>query len=75
MAQKKAGADFAPNTLDFHISEVINGKRRFENAFQAVSRMILDEPDGIKKSNSQRKINLRFQSFSQKKKTHHWYVR
>lgn len=31
------------NTLASHITEVKNGKRRFENAFQAVSRMILDE--------------------------------
>lgn len=29
------------NTLNEHLSEVIDGKRRFENAFQSISRMIL----------------------------------
>lgn len=30
-------------TLDFHIKEVLAGKRRFENAAQSVSRMILEK--------------------------------
>ena len=30
------------NTLHHHLTEVKEGKRRFENAFQGVSRMILD---------------------------------
>ena len=30
------------NTLRHHLTEVKEGKRRFENAFQSVSRMILD---------------------------------
>lgn len=32
-----------------HISEVLSGKRRFENVFQSVSRMILDEKDAMQK--------------------------
>lgn len=30
--------------LDFHVKEVLAGKRRFENAAQSVSRMILEKP-------------------------------
>ena len=30
------------NTLRHHLTEVKEGNRRFENAFQGVSRMILD---------------------------------
>ncbi|MCX5826470.1 MAG: serine protein kinase PrkA [Deltaproteobacteria bacterium] len=36
-------------TLDHHVKEVKEGKRRFENAFQSVSRMILDNKDLIEK--------------------------
>jgi len=36
-------------TLDFHINQVRDGKRRYENAFQSVARMILDDKDLIEK--------------------------
>ncbi len=36
-------------TLNFHIKSVINGKRRFENVFQSVSRMILGDSNKIQK--------------------------
>ncbi len=42
-------AEFAPNSVDFHIRQVTSGKRKFENAFQAVSRMILEDPKKIEK--------------------------
>lgn len=37
------------NTLSFHVKDVINGKRRFENVFQSVSRMILGDASKIQK--------------------------
>ncbi len=37
------------NSLDAHVKAVISGKRRFENVFQALTRMILGDPDKIKK--------------------------
>jgi serine protein kinase len=36
-------------TLAYHLNEVKEGKRRFENAFQSVARMILEERDRIEK--------------------------
>ncbi len=36
-------------TLGYHLKEVKAGRRRFENAFQSVSRMILDKSDMIEK--------------------------
>ncbi len=36
-------------TLDFHLNQVRDGKRRFENAFQSVARMVLDDKDLIDK--------------------------
>ncbi|MDR3568400.1 MAG: hypothetical protein P4L43_10260 [Syntrophobacteraceae bacterium] len=36
-------------SLQYHIQLVREGKRHFENAYQAVARMILDEPSGIEK--------------------------
>ena len=36
-------------TLDHHIREVKAGRRRFENAYQAVARMILGDNGGIEK--------------------------
>ncbi|MBW1695980.1 MAG: serine protein kinase PrkA [Deltaproteobacteria bacterium] len=40
LAYKKAIAD--GNDLHYHLSEVKDGRRRFENAFQSVARMILE---------------------------------
>ena len=36
-------ATSSPQTLQHHLEEVKAGRRRFENAFQAVARMILDD--------------------------------
>jgi len=36
-------------TLDYHLKQVKAGKRRFENAFQSVARMILDDTSLIDK--------------------------
>ncbi len=38
------------NSLDYHLKCVLSGERRFENAFQSISRMILGDPDKIKKT-------------------------
>jgi serine protein kinase len=37
------------NTLAFHLAEVKAGKRRFENSFQAIARMILENVNNIEK--------------------------
>lgn len=37
-------------SLEMHIKDVIAGKRKFENVFQSVSRMILEDPDKIEKA-------------------------
>ncbi|ROL56296.1 hypothetical protein D9V84_08995, partial [Bacteroidetes/Chlorobi group bacterium Naka2016] len=37
------------STLEFHIKNVIEGKRRFENVFQSITRMILGDPSKIAK--------------------------
>jgi len=36
-------------TIDFHVQNVINGERRFENIFQSLTRMILGDPTKIEK--------------------------
>ena len=50
-------------SLDFHVESVIEGNRRFENVFQAVTRMILDYPDGIKKITVNGRPTYDFQLF------------
>lgn len=37
------------NTLSFHLKQVLEGNRKFENVFQSVSRMILGDPTKIAK--------------------------
>jgi serine protein kinase len=37
-------------TLSYHLKEIKAGRRRFENAFQSVSRMILDRSEMIEKA-------------------------
>ena len=56
------------STLDFHINEVLNGKRKFENVFESVSRMILDRPNAFKKVKVNGKTTYDFQIFRQKEK-------
>ena len=49
MCPKKNTVQAAPGSLDDHLLKVIGGQRRFENVFQSVSRMILEDPDSISK--------------------------
>ena len=50
MATQKRNTLSAPvNSLDFHMSKVITGERKFENVFQSISRMILGDPKRIKR--------------------------
>jgi serine protein kinase len=55
-----------PRTLAFHIDAVKKGDRVFEDAFQGVSRMILDA--GIQKVTVKGKTTYQFDLFSQGKK-------
>ncbi len=57
-----------PHSLDYHIESVIEGKRKFENVFQAVTRMILEYPDGIKKITVNGRPTYDFQIFRKSKK-------
>lgn len=38
-----------PKSLQFHIEKVIKNERKFENIFQSLTRMILGDPQSIKK--------------------------
>ncbi|MEN8210461.1 MAG: serine protein kinase PrkA [Thermodesulfobacteriota bacterium] len=55
-----------PKTLTHHLNEVKKGKRTFEDAFQGVSKMILDA--GIQKITVKGKTTYQFDIFSQGKK-------
>ncbi len=50
-------------TLDFHLGEVLGGARRFENATQSVTRMILEK--GVEKAARGGKITHDFRFFRQ----------
>jgi len=58
----------AERTLVHHLNEVMEGRRRFENAFQAVARMILEESDSIEKINVRGKSTYDFKVFRQGRK-------
>ena len=68
MAKEQRGNNLHPLSLDHHIKEVIKGTRKFENAFQAVSRMILEYPDGIEKVTVNGKSTYDFKVFRKRKK-------
>ena len=53
-------------TLSHHIDSVKKGKRAFEDAFQSVSRMILEA--GMQKISVKGKTTYQFDLFSKKKK-------
>ncbi len=53
-------------TLDFHLKKVLAGERRFENAAQAMTRMILQK--GVEKVNRAGKTAYDFHFFRQGKK-------
>lgn len=67
MAQKTTKAN-ANNTLQFHLKEVLAGTRRFENVFQAVSRMILGDPKKIEKVTVNGRMTYDFKVFREGKK-------
>ncbi len=46
---KKTVKSNAPKTLEQHIKNVLSGTNRFENIFQSLTRMILDDPKKINK--------------------------
>lgn len=54
--------------LDYHVSAVIKGERRFENVFQSVTRMVLDYEEGIKKITVNGRSTYDFQLFRKKGK-------
>ena len=49
MAKKTVSNFIAKSALELHVQNVISGKRRFENVFQSVSRMILDGKNKMEK--------------------------
>jgi len=54
-----------PKTLDHHLEEVKGGKRKFENAFQAVSNMILGEKEIVEKVTVNGRTTYDFKIFRQ----------
>lgn len=57
-----------PNSLLNHLKAVLKNERKFENAFQSVTKMILDYPDGIKKITVNGKPTYDFGLFRKKGK-------
>ena len=55
-------------TLEHHLLEVKEGKRHFENSFQAISRMILGSPDSVEKKTVNGKPTYDFKIFRKGKK-------
>ena len=51
------------SSLDFHIKEVLKNKRKFENVFEAVSRMILNRPNAFEKVKVNGKTTFDFRIF------------
>lgn len=58
----------SPKTLDQYIEDIKSGKRKFENAFQSVSRMILGSDNAIEKVNVNGKLTYDYNIFRQGKK-------
>jgi len=68
MKQKTDVSTLNPKSLEYHAAYVINGERKFENAFQAVSRMILDDSNQIEKIVVNGRSTYDFKVFRQGKK-------
>ncbi len=68
MAQKTVKKHLPKSSLEIHVENVISGKRKFENVFQSVSRMILDGKDKIKKVIVNGKTTYDFRVFREGKK-------
>ncbi|MCG8568542.1 MAG: serine protein kinase PrkA [Spirochaetes bacterium] len=58
-------ASSANNILDYHIKQVAANKRRFENVFQSISRMILEDQKQIEKVKVNGKTTYDFKVFRQ----------
>jgi len=63
MKQQTKTSNSDPKSLDYHINSVLNGERKFENAFQSVSRMILGDPKLIEKVTVNGKSTYDFRIF------------
>ncbi|MBI5219398.1 MAG: serine protein kinase PrkA [Bacteroidia bacterium] len=68
MAVKNSVSADSTKSLDFHIDCVNKGTRRFENVFQALSRMILDDSNKIKKVTVNGRNTYDFDVFRQSEK-------
>ena len=58
-----AKKSFPENSLHYHVQNMIAGNRRFENVFQAVTRMILEDPSKIRKTTINGKTTYDFLIF------------
>ncbi|MFA6923169.1 MAG: hypothetical protein WC223_02850 [Bacteroidales bacterium] len=65
MAKKNENSQ---NSLILHLEDVINGERRFENVFQSVSRMILEDSRKIEKVTVNGRSTYDFRIFREGKK-------
>ncbi len=63
MKQQTQKSVLIPNSLDAHIKAVISGERKFENAFQSVSRMVLEDPKQIERVTVNGKSTYDFKVF------------
>lgn len=61
-------SEIETRSLVFHLKKVLDGERRFENVFQAVSRMVLEGEEKINKVNVNGKTTYDFSIFRQGKK-------
>ncbi len=51
MAKKTINTPFSSKSVDVHIHSLITGQRKFENIYQSLTRMMLDDSSKIKKVN------------------------
>jgi len=65
---KTAVENISNNSLAFHLQNVNAGKRKFENVFQSVSRMILGDPKKIEKVTVNGRSTYDFKVFREGKK-------
>ena len=68
MAQKAITKSKTKSSLEIHVENVISGKRKFENVFQSVSRMILDGENKIEKVTVNGRTTYDFKVFREGKK-------
>lgn len=68
MAKTTSTQMMSQKSLDFHIRQVVSGKRNFENVFESITRMILGQPDFIEKITVNGRQTYDFKVFRQGKK-------